>query len=86
MIYEQFSSFREMILIVWCISAVAIFSALVSIHLRERYVARIIHQESFIGKTILLTFGFISGMVGFISGSYWVIYYINVHYLIVIHL
>jgi len=84
LIYEQFSSAREMVLIILSFSATVAVSSLISTSFAEKLIggASVNTEES---RVILpVAAGCIMGMILFAVGIYLAIYYINVHYLIVL--
>lgn len=84
LIYEQFSSTREMLLIILSFSATAAVSSLISTSFSEKLISRasVNNEES---RVILpVVAGSIIGMILFATGIYLAIYYVNVHYLIVL--
>lgn len=83
LIYEQFSSVREMLLIVISFSATAAISSLISMTFADKLFAKAVGTGA--GRNILsVAAGSVMGLILFTAGIYLVIYYINVHYLIVI--
>lgn len=83
LIYEQFSSVREMLLIVISFSAIAAISSLVSMTFADKLFAKAVGAGA--GRNILsVAAGSVMGVILFTAGIYLAIYYINVHYLIVV--
>lgn len=84
-IHEQFSSFKEMMWIIASFTGITFFSAVISISLSERYFIRAGHKNG-IRKFLMPVYGIISGIIWFSAGIYLAVYYINVHFLVIIHL
>jgi TolA-binding protein len=80
LIHEQFNSFKEMLLIVFFFSAVIAISSLISITVSDKILAK--NNRSFLAAAI----GTITGLIFLLAGLYLTIYYVYVHYLIVVKL
>ena len=81
LIHEQFSSSAEMLLIVTFFSIAAVLGSLIS----EIFTEKFLKQPYTRIKGILLAFaGTVIGLILFVAGIYLTIYYINIHYLIIV--
>jgi tetratricopeptide (TPR) repeat protein len=78
LIHEQFNSAREMVMIVVSLSAVTALSSLISM--------KFAFKANADPKGISAVAGSFAGIIFFLAGMYLAIYYIYVHYLIVIKL
>ena len=86
LIYEQFSSVREMLLIIMSFSAMAAVSSLISTSFTEKFFSRASVNTEEPRVILPVAAGCIIGMILFATGIYLAIYYINVHYLIVLRM
>ncbi len=81
LIHEQFSSSAEMLSLVTCFSLAAAMASLISENITEK----LLKQPYILTKGLLAAFaGTVIGIIFFISGIYLTIYYMNVHYLIIV--
>ncbi|MHC4645535.1 MAG: tetratricopeptide repeat protein, partial [Planctomycetota bacterium] len=84
LIYEQFSSVREMLLIVISFAAAAGVSSLISVSLAEKLFGKRLNSIQAGPGVLSVVAGSIVGLILFTAGLYLAIYYINAHYLIVV--
>ncbi|MHC4477041.1 MAG: tetratricopeptide repeat protein [Planctomycetota bacterium] len=84
LIYEQFSYIGQMLLLVFLLSAAAAISSLISLSLAEKVFARHTGRTAAGRSVSAVIAGSIMGVVLLAASIYLVIYYTNVHYLIVV--
>lgn len=80
LIHEQFNSFKEMLLIVFFFSATTGLSTLISMNFTDKLLVKNNHS------VLAAVAGTMAGIIFFLAGIYLTIYYVYVHYLIVVKL
>jgi tetratricopeptide (TPR) repeat protein len=86
LIHEQFSSFSEMTWMIGAFTVITILSAVISISFSEGFACVFAKQGGLMKIFLMALAGFLPGSAFFFAGLYLAIYYINVHYLIIINL
>jgi tetratricopeptide (TPR) repeat protein len=84
LIHEQFSSVAEMLLITIFFSAVASVGSLISISFAEKLIGKAAAKTTAARDILRAVVGSITGLSFQAAGIYLAIYYINLHYLIVV--
>ena len=80
LIHEQFNSLKEMLLIVFFFSTTTAVSTLISMSFTDKLLAK--NNRSVLAAVA----GTMAGIIFFLAGTYLTIYYVYVHYLIVVKL